>query len=530
MIETLPDPSASSVRKRNGLLDLKEAIRESYNSPHIPLVCSPKERYRGMIDRNDPQTHKTHPPSKNTTERDNEHVSCVLRESKSFQQAPSFQPPGDAVVHNTMTHNKQNKQHKKTIKTTKTTITKRAGRKASAPARAIHKHREARKKSRSGGAGSAYVNALRRPFFSPAPKLGFGTLVPTSVRSAWQRGSVSSIDGSFASCSSWMVVNTPITGASNAGIFSNTTGYLTTVGVPNSGSPFNGATTAGSSGVFNSGAQNGAVLAGLVNSSRVISGALRVTVRYPLTAARGIVYAGFIPDASRFALGTFNAATLCAMPFMKMCSSNAAGELTCEVQYRPSEISDYIFDAGWCANTPASSASAMPQLIVVGMAWLGTYSIDISVITHYECLAGLTQGASDQDDSSLPNDVLTMEQAARAAITAGPSVLTTQSITDSIDSFTSNISRFGRFGTGGAHVMRGMLTQNTIDPLAPLSSGSSSVVAASSSVKLVATEPEEDESYEHEYGVDPHDLSQSTILALKRIVLSNTSASSSTKP
>jgi hypothetical protein len=110
----------------------------------------------------------------------------------------------------------------------------------------------------------------------------------------------------------------------------------------------------------------------------------------------------------------------------------------------------------------------LPQLIVAGTGWptgAATYSIEVQLICHFECLAGLTQGGNDIDDGELPVDPLTIDQAARAAANAGDPVLTSQIIADSIDSFAANIDRFARFGRGPAHVFRNALGMQNNAPL-----------------------------------------------------------------
>jgi len=439
-----------------------------------------------------------------------------------------------------ITTSRQNNKNKKQQRNT-TNNTRR--RRVVAPRRLARDTRQRPQRppaARSRGTLEAYINALRRPFFSPATKLGFGTLTPTSVRTAWARGSVGPTAGAFGTCGDWLVVATPDTNAMTGGNFGNSTGFLTTAAVLGPYTAWSTASTVGpSSTCYASPASNSNTLASLVNTCRVVSMALRVTVRFPMSSARGAVYAGYVPDTTRSLLSNTSPTTLSSLPFMKMCSCSSAGELTCEVQYRPSEISDYTFSPDWirAITTPIGSSVSVPQLVVMGTGWTpATFSVDIALIAHYECLAGLTSGGNDADDSSLPIDVLTMEQAASAALRAGPSILTSQIIADSIDSFVSNIDRFGRFGTGGGRTVRGLLTQNTIDVLhgpSTFNSNTSShpsalhdsppsaakMCCASSSTDTRPTPDIEDcvTVCEPEYGTQ--DLSKSTILAFKRMII-----------
>lgn len=364
----------------------------------------------------------------------------------SHWQHPSWQPRGHFVHAAISSLRPQNKQHKQPKNTTRAKRAKPA--KHVARARADRGRSNARGRPRSGDASNAYTNCLKRPFFAPGVRLGFGTMVPTSARSMWKRFAPATITAQQG----FLMVGTPSGNSAAAGGLGSQAagvGFLSCVQTGSSTALFSSAN------VVNVAANNIASIGTYVNTSRVVSGAMRVTVRYPTSTARGQVFAGYVPDDFRFNLGNLSSDDLSSLPFMIPCSSTAAGEVTCEVQYRPSDLESYNFIGRWSTTGLYPFDISVPQLLVLGVGWppiatgsASNWAIECNQIFHYECLAGLTAQGSDLSDDGPVTDALTLEQAAAASIHAGASVLTSQFLTESIDAFASNISSRGRFGTG----------------------------------------------------------------------------------
>jgi hypothetical protein len=292
-------------------------------------------------------------------------------------------------------------------------------------------------------AGSAtlegYVSALQNPFFASPVRLGFGTFVPTSLRAGWFRTSATA--NALSTCFAVRATPTFTTG--------NTTTCSSGYGMAwetTTGTVLIGASTA----TYNQAAVNSAALASVIQTARLVSMALRVTVRYPATAMRGNLFGAFIPDDSgtNFAAQSFNG--LCNLFASCSAVASAAGEITIEVQYRPMDASAFIF-----TSLPTSSYTAatdFPQLYVCGTGWpLGTaggFSYEVNQISHYESLSGFDGAGEDADGgNTLASNGFTTDQVGQAASKAGQPVVTSGWAVEALDSALSNISR-ARSGRG----------------------------------------------------------------------------------
>jgi len=264
---------------------------------------------------------------------------------------------------------------------------------------------------------AAYRRVLIDPFFAPPIKLGFGTFVPTSIRSAWVNYSpaVGNTDTNF------VIIATPFTNvASNAGTTYSAPSFIQYTGATSS------ATSVSMSGnTFNgTAAQNQSSFASMVDTSRVIAGALRFNVRYAATTLRGSLFAFYVGDDSQTALGTKTYANLSSVYAARRCTSSASGEIGGEVQYRPVDPSSFSMVPNWSASSFGSSTN-IPQLVIVGVGWTaGTFQIEISSLFHYETLSGLDVSADDADINTLAANGVTIDQLGASMSNAGEPVIT----------------------------------------------------------------------------------------------------------
>lgn len=322
----------------------------------------------------------------------------------------------------------------------------------------------------------SYVRALTDPWFAPPLRLGWGSFTPSSLNCAWSRYTQSL--QSSSTC--FLVLGTPFVGSASAS--TTNPGFIKQFESTSAGTNI-----VSSVNVVNGASVNSSVLTGMADAARVVSGALRVTVRYPATSVRGSIYGLFsgVDSTGVTMSNSFN--TLGALFNARTAQSSAAGEVSIEVQYRPSDINSFAFNNQY-VNGSGSYVSTiiLPQFIVVGNGWPSGVgcSVETNFIIHYETLSGLDQSGEDDDDgSSLALSGITSDMAGFAATRAGQPVITSGWAIAALDSATSNLARAARgMGRGGRRLglATGIGTQNT-DPvldIMPYTSSSSSVAAA----------------------------------------------------
>jgi len=283
-----------------------------------------------------------------------------------------------------------------------------------------------------------YMKALTDPWFAPPVRLGWGSFTPSSLRAAWIRNTYSPSTTTTA-----FVVRATPTATSAGTATSGTSGFLQTFESGSSSGQLSSASTSS-----NFAATNSMAFAAAVQTGRVVSMALRVTVRYPAANARGNLYGVYVPDDSGANLVASSYLTLASLFTSRTAQSSAAGEITIEVQYRPADSSSFAYNSLPTASLPATTS--LPQLLVIGTGWAPNsgFTYEVNIIAHYETLSGLDLGGDDVDDgNSLAANGVTMDQAGQASTKAGEAVITSGFLLDALDSATSNISR-ARSGLG----------------------------------------------------------------------------------
>lgn len=284
----------------------------------------------------------------------------------------------------------------------------------------------------------SYLRVLRDPWFAPPIRLGFGSFIPTSIRSTWNNVSIAPT--STATC--FVYIGTPAIGqgipATNLGYgqyYNTTSPDVPLTGVPSTPYP----------------AANHVAFGAAVDTCRVIAGAVRVTVRYAATSVRGSLWVGYMADDSSFAVLSKTFTALTNVYSMRRCHSTAGGEIGGESQYRPSDSSSFNFDATLAldATGAVGAASSIPQLIVVGTGWAaGSFSLDVNQIFHYECLSGLDAGGDDAGGDSLAATGATLDQVGHASASLGEPVITSVAGMDAVDMAYSGLTHAMRLTNG----------------------------------------------------------------------------------
>lgn len=206
---------------------------------------------------------------------------------------------------------------------------------------------------------AAYINTLNNPFEYPPVKLGWGTMVPTSLYTCFGRGSFtsSSTDGSFA------LVLDPSIGSANAPfhIF-NTTATSTA------------STTAGYS--------NATPVSAAVGEARVVSAGIKVIPMVPATSVPGVLYAGCIPGvAPNQIFGVETPTTFSTMPFLDV----GYGATGASAMIHPMDPVSFQFQYA----TDVGQVVTGTNLWDTGVAVIAGLGFPNSTIVYYEIVLNL---------------------------------------------------------------------------------------------------------------------------------------------
>jgi len=179
--------------------------------------------------------------------------------------------------------------------------------------------------------------------------------------------------------------------------------------------------------------------------------AMRVVVRYAATAIRGTVVAGYIADDNRSNLLLVNNVQLQQQFQSRTVPSSVAGELVCEVQYRPIDSTSFEFRSEPVLSTGVTAGISFPQLYCTFAGFpAGQFSVEVNTIMYLDTLPRLdASGDEEADNNSLALSGVTMDQAGAAAVRAGQPVLTNISTIEMLDSALSNMSRAMTGGRAG---------------------------------------------------------------------------------
>jgi len=286
----------------------------------------------------------------------------------------------------------------------------------------------------------SYRDAVINPFFAAQPKLGWGCYVPTSVLTGWVTTTPALNAGASAFCVLFqpnLLGTVAVTSVTFSSVLSSTT--LTSAPTQT-----------------NQNMTNGTSLATLVDASRVISAAARISVRTASTQLRGTVGAVLLPYSSFNNIVALTYDAIRSLPSYREFS--VSGEYAGgEVQYRAVDPTDFGFTLAHASGAAASLAQTF--LAVVGTGWPpGAFAVDMSLIAHHETIGGLDAAAQDSISNSLADSGVTMDQAARSLLTEAP-VIPSLTLLDSLENGLSHIGRnfptfsgdfAGRMGVGTA--------------------------------------------------------------------------------
>lgn len=248
---------------------------------------------------------------------------------------------------------------------------------------------------------ASYSDALKDPFQHGPKRMGFGTMVPTVLGTAYVRGNFTvNADGSFGICLCPDIVNMIIL---NAAASSSSAGF--TVTVP---------------------AANASALTSQMIEARITSGGVRAFALFPDTAAPGVLVAGTYTGSSRTSVvGTSTDAF-----FNSPSAVLGIGTKGAFATLRPIDPESYSF---YSATLSGVSATVIPSW---GYAQISGKAFPVGTQIWYEAVLNLegipTNAAtssginqSDVMDPSLPSSIYSnIETFARTVVElAGPPVI-----------------------------------------------------------------------------------------------------------
>lgn len=279
-----------------------------------------------------------------------------------------------------------------------------------------------------------YLECLMDPWYAGPIRLGWGSFTPTMLRTGFSRftTTINALDTAFA-----MTLHPDTT------LFSGSTTPGTWVQWTDPSS----ATLLSAAARTNAGSYtNAAALNAVIQSLRVVAASIRVTVRYSATSVRGTLFGVFVAADSHNNMTSLSFAGLSALNGARWATSDAAGQISVQVAYRPSDTSSFQFTS----NAISGATSAISHLVIGGTGWpAGLYTVDVAYLTHYESLGGFDTAADDYDASeTIAATGSTMDQIGAIASTSQP-VLTDNTAIMNIDNALANISKsISRTGMG----------------------------------------------------------------------------------
>jgi hypothetical protein len=234
---------------------------------------------------------------------------------------------------------------------------------------------------------SQYLGSIANPFHIDPPPLGFGTFAQTSVSSLWSRSTVSppSTDTCF------VAYMDPCSTAANSTLYS-------AQGL----SPFLALSTTAASATFLSAYTNNISLMPVnapnfvtqADTFRAVSGAMKVTVRYPMTGIPGRLFA-LNTFESLQRITTMSVATMASHPEAVPVLVDGSGVAVIETKWIPRDSSSFTFTV--CPTTANNHSNYVNQsnLIIFGYGWpANNFQIDVDAISHVEYNAGANEVSS----------------------------------------------------------------------------------------------------------------------------------------
>lgn len=280
--------------------------------------------------------------------------------------------------------------------------------------------------------GSDYVKALQDPFFAPAPKLGFMTFVPTAKHTTWlERGQNIPATATVAAVRVVPCVSSCLT------LYTGTSG--------------NTALSALTSTQYNT--TNQTTISSFAQNSRVINWAVRAKIRASATSLPGTLGCMYISDETSQNIDTLTINNLVSLGAFRPCTATSAGQIGGEVQYRPSDVSDFEFNFLFANQAAPSTTTALPQMMFIATGWTAAqWDMEITIIGHLECLPGADAAGESDAEPDMVDSGVTIDALSSLIMQAGEPVVTSLEALQKLDEADSNIRRI-RYG----HSIAGML-------------------------------------------------------------------------
>lgn len=123
-------------------------------------------------------------------------------------------------------------------------------------------------------------------------------------------------------------------------------------------------------------------------SYRPVTGALRITVRYPMTSAPGRLFAVLL-SAADSTLAAMSYDDVVALDSARPITFDGSGVATIQVNYKPQSLTD--LSVRYSENT-LTAPTISTKLVIVGVGWTSP-NVDVESIVHTEGLNGALPGS-----------------------------------------------------------------------------------------------------------------------------------------
>lgn len=244
----------------------------------------------------------------------------------------------------------------------------------------------------SGGSGllELYKRSLLNAFMASPPRISYNTFGRVGTDVLWSRNLGVAIGGG---ATSFAAIFQPYTNIATAGAFgTGAPSWLKIVGDVNPDT-----TLAASANQTIKAPQNTAVFNTVSDTHRCVTASVRVTVRYPMTAAPGRLFAvSMLESDNLLSAQTFN--SVAALDASKPISFDGSGVAILQGNWRPQNGFAFEFSTTTGAFLTATNFSKM---VIVGLGWTaGQFSLDVDAIAHVEYNSGVLAGGDSSDSAT----------------------------------------------------------------------------------------------------------------------------------
>jgi len=211
-----------------------------------------------------------------------------------------------------------------------------------------------------------YINSLNNPFEHSGVRLGWGTLVPSSLYTAYYRGTITTnVDGSFA------LAQLPSSGTNTLNLFYNVSGASTATWVPVAYT-------------------NATALASVMTEARIVSGGIKVLPQIAATAVPGALFAGSIPSMTNTIVTSATPQQLASSPHCKI----GYGATGASAVIHPLDPNSFVFANSTAIGLTGGTLAQSSTPVIAGTGFPASTLVYFEAVLNMESISTFSSSAS----------------------------------------------------------------------------------------------------------------------------------------